>query len=156
MKKIIKITILLICVTLFNCSEDTVDYVEFGTIKGRVVKKKSFEPITNAKIALSPTNNTSFTDEDGYFLMEDVPAQEYSVSATKEGYLTGFQPVGLDAGTEINIVFELDIETALNDPPTAPELRAPANGIEDLNKELGLEIIEKIRKHLTISKVEKY
>lgn len=138
MKSIIKITILLMCVTLFNCSEDTVDFVEFGTIKGRVVKKRSFEPIANAKITLSPTNNTTFTDEDGYFLMEDVPAQDYSVSATKEGYLTGFEPVGLGAETEINVVFELDIETALNDPPTAPELRAPVNGIEDVNNTVEL------------------
>lgn len=138
MKNIIKTTILLICITLLNCSEDTVDFVEFGVIKGRVVKKRSFEPIANAKIVLSPTNNTTFTDEEGYFMMEEVPVQEYSVSATKEGYLTGFQPVGLDAGAEINLVFELDIETALNDPPTSPELRAPTNGVEDVNNTVEL------------------
>lgn len=129
----IKIAVLLICGTLINCGEDTVDFVEFGTIKGRVVKKGVFEPIENVKVSLSPTNNTAFTDADGYFLMDEIPAQEYSVSATKTGYLTGFQPVGLEAGSEVNLVFEMDIETALNDPPTAAELRAPANNTEDLD-----------------------
>ncbi|WP_275315157.1 carboxypeptidase regulatory-like domain-containing protein [Tenacibaculum bernardetii] len=138
MKKIIKIAILLISFTLINCGEDTVDFVEFGTIKGRVVKKGSFEPIENAKVALSPTNNTEFTDENGYFTMQEVPTQEYSVSATKEGYLTNFQPVSLEAGSEVNLIFEMDIETALNKPPTTPELRTPTNGVEDLDNTVEL------------------
>ncbi len=138
MKKIIKIAVFLISFIFFNCGEDTIDFVEFGTIKGRVVKKGSFDPIENAKISLSPTNNTEFTDGDGYFTMSDVAVQEYSVSATKEGYLTNFQPVSLEAGSEINLVFEMDIETALNKPPTAPELRAPTNGVEDLDNTVEL------------------
>jgi hypothetical protein len=133
MKRLFKLFLILVCSVFFSCGEETVDFVEFGTITGRVVKKGSFEPIENTKIALSPSNNTAFTDEEGYFTMEEVPAQEYSVSATKEGFLTDFQPVNLESNSTINLVFEMEIETALNKPPSIPELRAPNDGEEDLD-----------------------
>lgn len=139
MKKIQKILILLTLAVLVNCSEDnTVGGVEFGTITGRVVKANSFEPIENAKVTLSPTNNTTFTDANGDFIFDEVPTNDYSVEASKEDFLTSFEPVSLEAGATVNVVFEMEIETALNDPPTTPELITPTDGTTDLENSVEL------------------
>ncbi|APG65073.1 MULTISPECIES: carboxypeptidase regulatory-like domain-containing protein [Tenacibaculum] len=139
MKKLQKILILLIFTVFVNCSEDnTVGGVEFGEITGKVVKANSFEPIENAKVTLSPTNNTTFTDANGNFIFEEAPVNEYSVEASKEGFLNTFEPVTLDVGATVNIVFEMQISSALNNPPTTPELIAPIDGTIDTDNSVEL------------------
>ncbi|WP_457610217.1 carboxypeptidase regulatory-like domain-containing protein [Lutibacter sp.] len=139
MKKIFNIIIILTLGLFINCSEDTVDLVGVGTITGRVVESSSFDPIENAKVSLSPSNNTVFSDADGYFRMENVEAGDYSVSAKKENYLTNFQPATVTTDLEVNVIFEMDDDTALNRPPSTPELITPIDGSE--NQELSIELI---------------
>jgi len=138
MKNIYKIIPVILVSLLLSCSETTVDIVQFGTITGRVVKAKTFEPIENAKVTINPTNNTVFSDVDGYFTMTDVETGDYSVSAKKEGFLTNFQPATVTVDKQVNVIFEMDDDTALNRPPTTPELITPEDGIE--NQELSLEL----------------
>lgn len=139
MKRILNI-IAIITITLFvSCNEVTVGLVGIGTVTGRVVKSKSFDPIENAKITLSPTNNTVFTDVDGYFRIENVEAGDYSVGAKKEGFLTNFQAATVTADLDVNVIFEMDDDTALNRPPTTPELITPADG--SVEQELSVQLI---------------
>ncbi len=139
MKKTLNILIILSLNLFISCGEDTVDLVGLGTITGRVVEVNNFNPIENAKVTLSPTSNTVFTDADGYFIIQDVEAGEYSVSAKKEGFLTKFEAATVTADLEVNVIFEMEIETALNRPPTAPELVTPESGAID--QELSVELI---------------
>lgn len=139
MKRVKNILILLLLGFFFNCSEDKVDVIGYGTITGRVVVASSFEPIENAKVAISPTNNTVFTDEEGYFKMEGVEAGDYSVSATKEDFLTTFVPATVTEGTEVNVIIEMDDDDALNKPPSAPVLHSPEDGSVD--QELSIQLI---------------
>lgn len=139
MRKVKNILILLLLGFFFNCSEDKIDIIGYGTITGRVVQATSFEPIENAKVAISPTNNTVFTDEEGYFKMEGVETGDYSVSATKEDYLTTFEPATVTADTEVNVILEMDDDDALNKPPSAPILHSPEDGSED--QELSIQLI---------------
>jgi Carboxypeptidase regulatory-like domain len=119
-----------------SCSEDTVSFTGVGKITGRVVEAENFNPIENAKVVLTPTNNTVFTDSDGYFVFEEVEAGDYSVNATKEGFLTNFQPATVTIGLEVNVVFEMDVETAGNRPPSTPKLISP----EDLASKIDLAV----------------
>jgi hypothetical protein len=139
MKRAFNILVIIALSLFINCSEDTVDLISLGIITGRVVEANSFDPIENAKVTLSPTNNAVFTDADGYFRMEDVEAGDYSVSATKEDYLTAFEAATVTADIIVNVIFEMDDETALNRPPSTPELLTPEDGSEDL--ELSVELI---------------
>lgn len=139
MKNIFKILILSGLGLFINCTEDTVDLLGVGTITGRVVEANSFDPIENAKISLSPSNNTVFTDSEGYFEMVEVESGEYSVSATKETYLTNFQGATIKNDLSVNIIFEMDDDTALNRPPSTPELITPVDGSEE--QELSIELI---------------
>ena len=139
MKIIYKIVFLFVLIQLTSCSEDTVDFTGVGKITGRVVEAENFEPIENAKVVLTPTNNTVFTDADGYFVYEEVEAGDYSVSATKEGFLTNFQAATVTVGLEVNVVFEMQIETAGNKPPSTPILITPEDNSIDLD--LAVELI---------------
>jgi hypothetical protein len=139
MKRALDILIILTLSLFLGCSEDTVDNLGVGTITGRVVKAKSFDPIENSKVSLSPSNNTVFTDSAGYFKMEEIEAGEYSVSATKDGFLTSFEPATVTVDLEVNVIFEMEIETALNRPPSTPELISPEDGIEE--QEIAVELI---------------
>jgi hypothetical protein len=139
MKNVFKTVIILALSLFINCSEDTIGVVGLGTITGRVVEAKSFTPIENAKITISPTNNTVFSDADGYFRMGDVEAGDYSVSTIKEGYLTNFEPATVTIGLAVNVIFEMDDETALNRPPSTPLLISPIDGAEE--QELSVELI---------------
>jgi len=134
------IIIAILATALFtNCSETTVAFIQYGTLKGRVVKSKSFEPIENAKVTINPTNNAVFTDADGYFTMTDVEEGDYSVGATKEGYLVNFQPATVSADKEVNVIFEMDDDNSLNRPPSTPELITPAD--ESIDQELSVEFV---------------
>ncbi|TXD45982.1 carboxypeptidase regulatory-like domain-containing protein [Polaribacter sp. IC073] len=139
MRKLQKIYVLLLFTVFTNCNEEnTIGSVEVGEITGRVVKANSFEPIENAKITLSPTNNTTFTDANGDFIFEEAPINEYSVEASKEKFLNSFEPVSLESGASINVVFEMEISTALNNAPTTPKLISPKDGTIDLERSVEL------------------
>lgn len=139
MKKIVNLIFILALPFFISCSEDTTDYIGEGTITGRVVEANSFDPIENAKITISPTGNAVFTNLDGYFIMNYVEEGEYSVSATKEAYLTSFEAATVIEDLEVNVIFELQDNNSLNKPPTAPQLITPEDGSEDL--ELSVELI---------------
>jgi len=139
MKSTFNILIILTLSLFISCGEDTVDLVGIGTVTGRVVESNSFDPIENAKVTLSPTNNAVFTDVDGYFRLEEIEAGDYSLNAQKEGYLTNFEAATVSAGLEVNVIFEMDDETVLNRPPSTPLLVTPADGSE--GQELSIELI---------------
>lgn len=139
MKKIIYIFVLISCISFFwGCSEDKLTFSETGTLTGRVVQAESFEPVENSKVSISPSNNTVFSDVDGYFVFEEVPIGDYSVQAEKEGYLAGFEPVSITADASINLIFELEDSDALNKPPLVPELISPEDDTTDLPLEVEL------------------
>ena len=139
MKRIFNIILILTLSLFLGCSEETIDLVGVGTVTGRVVEANSFEPIENAKITLSPSSETQFSDVDGYFIMNEVEAGDYSVSATKEGYLTTFEAATISVDSEVNVIFEMEDDNALNRPPTTPILISPIEGSE--NQELSIQLV---------------
>lgn len=139
MKLIQKIILLFITITFFNCSEEgLIGLVEYGDITGKVVTKEGFTPIPNAKITLSPSSNSTFTDAEGNFKFTKIETREYSVKAIKEGFLSDFQGITVSKNTAANVVIELDISTALNKPPTKPALTSPKDNAVNLDNVVSL------------------
>jgi hypothetical protein len=130
--------VLITIVSLLSCTDEKLDFSEVGKITGRVVQAESFEPIANSKVSISPSNNTVFSDEDGYFTFEEIPVGEYSIQAEKEGFLAGYEPTSLEAGATVNIIFELEDSDALNKPPSAPNLLSPNDDATDIDLEVEL------------------
>ncbi|WP_299180107.1 carboxypeptidase-like regulatory domain-containing protein [uncultured Chryseobacterium sp.] len=129
MKTLIKIlSICILSLYLFSCSEDLVDQVQTGTLKGKVVKRGTNEPIPNVKIFTTPTTNTVFSGTDGSFEISDMPLGNYSVKAELSGYLTTFQGVNIQNEKQVvTVVFEMDDDTSLNSPPSTPILLSPTD-----------------------------
>lgn len=124
----INITILgVLFLLIFSCSEDKIGVNQTGSITGKVVEVETNEPLENARISSQPLTSTVFTDENGEFEIENVPLGEYSVEARKDGYLGGFEPANVTSSTAVNVIFELELSTADNLPPSTPVLLSPAD-----------------------------
>jgi len=118
-----------------SCSEDTIGESGTGTITGVVVFLGTNEPLANVKISTNPNTSTVFTDETGGFILEDVVVGDYSVQAQKNDLITEFEPASVQEGATVNVIFELQPETANNIPPSIPDLVAPADNAIDVPTE---------------------
>ncbi len=133
MKNIFKIIALLFfLITFISCSEDLVDQVQTGTLKGIVIRKGTNQPIKNAKVFTTPSTETVFTKDDGSFLIENIPLGDYSVRAELTGYLTTFQGVNFKNSNQVvSVVFEMSDDDSLNSSPSVPVLLSPVDNAVD-------------------------
>jgi len=138
MKKNILVVLLFAVGILVSCTESKVSSASVGFIKGKVLKVDNFAPIDSAKVTLTPSNNTVFSDANGEFVFNDVPVGDYSVKAQKNGFLDKFQAASITAGLTVNLVLDMEIETATNKPPSAPILLSPAD--KSTNQALEVEL----------------
>lgn len=129
MKSILNIFLVIFCsLVLFSCSEELVDKVQTGSLKGIVVKKGTNQPLKNVKIFTTPSTETIFTKDDGSFQIDNIPLGDYSVKAELNDYLTSFQGVTLKtAGQVVSVVLELADDKSKNTPPSAPVLLSPVD-----------------------------
>lgn len=133
MKNIFKLGALLFLLAILNsCSEDLVEKVQTGTLKGIVIRKGTNQPIKNAKIFTSPSTETVFSKDDGSFIIENIPLGDYSVRAELAGYLTSFQGINLkNTNQVVTLVFEMNDDDSLNSPPSVPVLLSPVDNAVD-------------------------
>lgn len=117
--------LLVVLLTTINCSEQRVDGVRKGSIKGVVVEKGTNAPVVNVKITTNPSSNTVFTDEKGNFVLKDVLVDKYTIQAELTGYNEAFESVNVIEDQEITVAFELTDKESLNDPPSTPRLVYP-------------------------------
>ncbi len=138
MKNLLTLTILTIF--LFGCSEDLLDGSEQGTLKGSVRLELTNEPLANVKITTNPSTQTVYSDEEGNFeILNAIPLGDYSVKAELNGYVTEVEPITIsDFEQTVTIVFEMITDETLNQPPTTPELISPENLSTDLENDLTL------------------
>ena len=119
-----------------NCSEDKITLTGKGVITGVAVTAGDFVPLENVKISTNPVSSIVFTDSEGSFEIPDVPINDYSVQAQKDGYLTQFEGITVLDETTVNVIFEMELATASNRPPDAPVLNTPANNAIDQEVEV--------------------
>lgn len=112
-------------IILVSCNEDRISDNNFGIITGKVVVEGSNSPLENVRINTSPVTSTVFTDVDGNFKIENVAAGEYSVGARLDGYLARYEPATALADKTVNVIFEMEISTVNNRPPSTPVLISP-------------------------------
>ncbi len=129
---IIKIVSVFVVLITISCGEDTIDVEGLGSVKGSVVRIGTNEPLENVKISTNPGSSTVFTNAEGTYVLENIPSGEYSLSAQREDLLAVFEGITVIADRELEVVFEMDIETAGNRPPTAATLVAPVDNAENL------------------------
>ena len=137
MKKIKYILLFSTIILLFTmCSENQIDGVKVGTITGKVVGEGTNSPLENVKISTNPSSSTTFSDDEGNFILNSVEAQTYSVQAELGGYVTSFESATVLEDEAATVAFELITSNANNQSPTTPNLVFP----EDLATEVALNI----------------
>lgn len=140
MKTIYKfVTFFFFAFFLLSCSEDLMEKVQTGTLKGVVIKKGANEPLKNVKIFTNPTSETVFTKDDGSFIIENIPLGDYSVRAELTGYLTNLQGVNIkNMDQTVSVVFEMSDDNSLNTSPSVPSLISPVDNAVDQPLEVDL------------------
>ena len=85
-----------------------------GSLSGRVIDNQSLLPLVGATVYLEGTSNGVITDEDGYFLLEDIIPQTYNLIASYLGYQsqTRFNIIVKSVGTA-DVLFKLEEDTQL-------------------------------------------
>ena len=114
-----------------NCSEDKITLTGKGTITGTAVSAGDFEPLENVKISTNPFSSIVFTDSNGNFEIPEVPINDYSIQAEKDGFLTQFEGITVLEESTINVIFEMNLATSTNRSPNMPVLSTPSNNAID-------------------------
>ena len=123
-----KILLLMVLFVFVTCKED--DYVPDleGVIKGRAVRVWDDEPVLDARITTSPSSKPGYTDADGYFIIEEVPIGDYSISIVKDGFSSWTEKVTVYED-EISVVkFFLEATTISNPAEDALKIKSPVDG----------------------------
>ena len=97
--------VLVISLLIFNIifSQNT------GTINGRIIDIKSQLPLERATIILSGTTYGTVTNNEGYFLLENIPSNTYNIIVSYLGYETQTQyNVIVKSVGNIPLLFELN------------------------------------------------
>lgn len=103
---------LIFCVAFlafFVSCEPAVKSDHLSSIAGRVYESGTNEPIVNANVYTSPQcGKNDKTDRNGYFELQNIKVQYYSVYASKDGYETNDVKITTVAGelSTINIVLK--------------------------------------------------
>jgi hypothetical protein len=128
MKNIVSIILCSIVFSIcISCSEDGIDDTGFGALTGTAVQSGNNEPLANVKITTTPASTTVFTDEEGKFEIPKLASGSYSVQADLSDYQTTFQATNIINGETSSVVFEMEVSTFNNKPPSKPELIYPIN-----------------------------
>ncbi len=92
---------------LFSGCSSSDDYDIYATIRGRITDYVTGEPLTNASVVLSPSNQTKQTADDGVFVFEELDAQQYTLSVQKTGYQPNRKIVNALSGESVEVNIQL-------------------------------------------------
>ncbi|NOX36549.1 MAG: TonB-dependent receptor [Calditrichaeota bacterium] len=81
-----------------------------GQIEGRITDAQSGQPLQDVNITLLGTRFGAATSEDGYFLIEEVPAGEYTIVFERIGYQKVSRKIVVSPKKVTNLVLSLSVE----------------------------------------------
>jgi hypothetical protein len=101
------ITLIFIPFFLTFCTEDKLGTRQKGMINGRVIDERDQMPVVDARIIISPSNDTLTTDFMGYFEKGELDPGEYNVSAMRAGYITRSENVLVSPDVTSSVIIYL-------------------------------------------------
>lgn len=110
------LSLFLMVLFCFGCSESEVD--TFGGIAGTVADEITGEPLAGVKVSLTPGGTSQVTGTEGNFLFDNIDPQEYTLTFTKDDYVSQTQKVSVKAGMASNVQISMEpIAPVLNVTP---------------------------------------
>lgn len=92
------------------------DPIYYGSIKGKVTEKKTGKPIKGVEVSVDSELTKTYTDENGNYKIDKVPAGTPSISVKKSGFVTQTKSKNLVKDTSETVNFSLERSTT----PKAP------------------------------------
>ncbi len=80
-----------------------------GTITGTVIDATTGDPLPAANVVIEGTNLGASTNADGQYTIQNVPAGNYTLTASFIGYKASSKSVQVTAGTTVTVNFRLDM-----------------------------------------------
>lgn len=71
-------------ILLSSCAKDTIEAETFGDIEGIVIDGETEKGLSTVNITTTPASNAIFTEENGTFIIQNVPAGNYTIQARKK------------------------------------------------------------------------
>lgn len=139
--KYIAIVFLLGLILTTSCNEDTIQPELLGSIEGQVLRKDDLTPLNNVTISTTPTSSSVITDLNGNFTLESIPVGTYSVRAEREDFVSKQEGVTVTGNSAGQIIIQMQRDTSISIPPTAPLVISPVDGAEDQSVDVRLEWI---------------
>lgn len=103
-----RITGLILLVVSFSFSHVL---AQTGTLKGRVSHEQNQSPLSGINIALEGTHYGTATADNGTFILDDLPAGDYTVVASGVGYVRESETITIEAGESVVLNFNLAVST---------------------------------------------
>jgi len=119
-----------------------------GTIQG-VVKNQTNRPLTGANVILKNINKGTTTNNNGQFVIDQLPAGNYTITIEYMGYKSKIDEIQLKDGQVKNVSYELDRSVIESEPfviTGSPVATDPMNSPQDISYISGR---EKIRMQTT-------
>ena len=88
-----------------------------GSIQGTLQNNKQ-EPIAGISVQIADTKQGFVTDDDGFFIIKNIPAGNYTLIFSGIGYKISKQNISVKAGEKTNIDFKLNEATKELEPVT--------------------------------------
>jgi len=74
-----------------------------GTITGTIVDAQTGDPLSGVQVALTDSDHSAWTGDDGQFSLSDVPAGEYTLLFTLDGYIDGESILAVAADETVDV-----------------------------------------------------
>ena len=118
-----------------GCNENTIDPVFYGDIEGTVVFEATGLPVVGAEISTAPASTIILTDSLGQFTLNDLPTNEYTITAKLDGYKSVTSKVAVTKNNTTSTDLRLIADTSSPNPPVAA---SPLNGAQNVARETTL------------------
>jgi len=130
-------TLVMIIVLVFTtCKKEPLEI--YGDINGAVYEEGTTNAVQGVTIVLSPTGTTKTTGSDGKFEFKDLEAKEYTLQASKSGYVDNAKNVKVTVGEDIKADISLVIFIPYITPSFANHSPASDEGNIVLNIEANI------------------
>lgn len=105
-------------------------FSQTGLVKGKIIDKSLEEALWGATVMLEGTTTGVITDEDGNYILENLPAGNFTVVASYVGYSPIKKEVTISEGSESMVNFELNADLVGLDQVVVTGVINPKSALE--------------------------
>lgn len=99
--------ILFLLIPFINITCTKTETESTGNIEGKIIDKKSGQPVAAAQVQLNSSNQTKFSGTDGYYKFINLAPGNYQISVSKENFQNEVKSISVMRGQTANLDFAI-------------------------------------------------